>query len=197
MSLTENTAPGSRKCCHPMRKHRVTLPASLCPCSLGTQHLITAVFPISNICSVSDCLTWQRTGLPSGARNWNGMCAQLSQSHLAVVSWWQGNTSQECISLYLLQTTRLQSVKCVLCYFQGAGMGEVSVSSSFHLSNFICSVGSSSVQGPHSSKQVCRAVPCSPLYPKKQAKPYLKIIIVIFSRMRVPAFYKGRKGKAF
>lgn len=85
-SLTENTPWGSRKCCHHMRKHHVTLPALLSLCSLGIYHLVTAMFPISNICCVSNCLRWQWSGLPSIARNWNGMCVQLSQSHLAGVS---------------------------------------------------------------------------------------------------------------
>lgn len=119
-------------------------------------------------------------------------CVSSFPSPILLGYLWQGNISQEGISLYLLQV-----VKCVLCYFQGVGIGEVSVSSSFHLSHFIPSVGSSSVQGPCSSKQVCRAVPCSPLYSKKQANPYLKIITVTFSWMRVPAVYKRRKGKAF
>lgn len=124
-------------------------------------------------------------------------CVSSFPSPILLGYLWQGNISQEGISLHLLQTAQLQVVKRVLCYFQGVGMGEVSVSSSFHLSHFIPSVGSSSVQGPCSSKQVCRAVPCSPLYSKKQANPYLKIITVTFSWMRVPAVYKGRKGKAF
>lgn len=196
MSLTENTPPGSRKCCHHMRKHHVTLPALLSLCSPGIYHLVTAMFPISNICCVSNCLRWSEVGyqvLPGIEMG----CVSSFPSPILLGYLWQGNISQEGISLYLLQTARLQVVKCVLCYFQGVGMGEVSVSSSFHLSHFIPSVGSSSVQGPCSSKQVCRAVPCSPLYSKKQANPYLKIITVTFSWMRVPAVYERRKGKAF
>lgn len=58
------------------------------------------------------------------------------------------------------------------------------------------SVGSRSVQGPCRSKRVYRAVLCSPLYSRKQAKTYLKITI-IFSQMGVPTVYKVRKGKTF
>lgn len=94
MPLRENTPPGSTKCCYHMRKHHVTLPTLLSLCSLGTS-LLCFLFPASALYPVA----WSESELGNQTVPVIEMgCVtrtaetpdQLPQSHLAVVSWWQG-----------------------------------------------------------------------------------------------------------